>query len=201
MKKIRGFKIKLRKREILRNLKYTSRVGKIDEKIERLIQDQIEKTYQLIYPSAIYRTYMNDSSTFKKVKEKILFESEKAQNIIEDSFAFSVMAATVGEKIEREIAREKENNLTRAFILDASASEAAEQTVNFISRIIRREAKDEECYLTNRISPGYGDWPLEASRQLIKILPVGKIDIKMDKKNNIMKPRKSITAIQGWVRE
>ncbi|MGM0441629.1 MAG: hypothetical protein ACQEQC_04330 [Elusimicrobiota bacterium] len=201
MKKIRGFKIKLRKREILRNLKYTSRVENIDEKTEKIIQQQVENTYSLIYPSAVYDTYLKSSEEFKNLKDDILFGSEKAEGIVKDSFAVTIMAATIGKEIEREINRLKKDDLTRAFILDAGASEAAEQSVNFISRIIRREAKAEECYLSNRISPGYGDWPLEASRSLIEKLPVEKIDIKINPESNILEPRKSITALQGWIQE
>ncbi len=201
MKKIRGFKIKLRKREILRSLKYTSQVDKIDQKIENIIQNQIETTYRLIYPSAVYETYRKKSNTFGELKDKITLGSKKVKNIIKDCFAVTVMAATVGKRIDVEIDNLKKNNLTKAFVLDAAASEAAEQSVNFITRIIRREAKQKECYLSNRISPGYGDWPLESSRELLNMLPVEKIEIKIGKKNNTMNPRKSVTAIQGWIQE
>jgi hypothetical protein len=83
-------------------------------------------------------------------------------------------------------------------VLDAVGSEAAEQSMNLISKILREEASKQDCYLANRLSPGFGDWPLEASRTVLNHIDGDKIDIVLSD-NGILIPRKSITAIQAWI--
>ena len=124
--KIRGFKIKLRKREILRNLKYTSKVKPLDTKIEDAVQQQIENGYSLLYPSVIYNTYHSASDEFLKVKE-IFLNSKKVTGLLDNSSAFTLMVITIGKKLEEEVDKLKKKDLTSAFILDSVGSEASEK--------------------------------------------------------------------------
>ncbi|MFC2061905.1 vitamin B12 dependent-methionine synthase activation domain-containing protein [Elusimicrobiota bacterium] len=200
MNKIRGFKIKLRKREILKSLKYNSDFVSISPEIEKTIQDQIENAYEIIYPSIIYETYSGDSEKYSSVKEDVMMNSAKVKEVLSNSEIFTVMAATIGSKLEEKIDSIKNKDLTAATILDAVGSEAAEQCVNFISKIIRKEASKKECYLGMRFSPGYGDWPIEASGKILNLFEMDKIGLRVNE-SGIMLPRKSITAIQPWIPE
>ena len=56
---------------------------------------------------------------------------------------------------------------------------------------------DNGKYITNRYSPGYGDLPIEAIRQLINLLGAqNKIGLTITS-NNIMIPRKSVIGVIG----
>ena len=77
MNKIRGFRIRLRKREILRNLKFNSNLSEIKTETEQLIQNQIEVAYLHIYPSVIYETYSRTFEDFNSIKESILIGSNR----------------------------------------------------------------------------------------------------------------------------
>ena len=79
-----------------------------------------------------------------------------------------------------------------------TGSEAAEQSMNLASKILREKASKQDCYLSNRMSPGFGDWPIEASRQILNYIGGDKIDIAL-RDEGILNPRKSITAIQAWI--
>ncbi len=192
--KIKGFKIRLRKREILKTLKYDSRYTNIDSGIEKLIQQQIENAYLFIYPSVIYKTFLNTP----QVKNEILLGSKKVSELLHKASAFTLMAVTIGDKLEKEVNRIKDKNLTEAFVLDAAGSEATEQSANFVSKILREEASKEACYLSVRFSPGYGDWSMEASGKILEFLDEAKINVKLSS-GGILVPRKSITAIQAWL--
>ena len=195
MSKIRGFKIKLRKRETLRNLKWTSKVKPLDTKIEDAIQKQIENGYSLIYPSAIYNTYHSNS----KVKE-IFLCSKKVTGLLDKSSAFTLLAVTIGKKLEEEVNKLKKSDLTSAFILDSVGSEAAEQCANFVSSIIKEEASKDDCRLSMRISPGYGDLPMDVSGKILDLLEGKKIGVSI-KSSGILIPRKSITGVQVWLKK
>ncbi len=197
IRKIRGLKIKLRRREILRHLKYDSRTGPLAPPEDEAIQKGIQKAYTLIYPSVVYKTLLRETDEFKSAAEKILLKSGKTGEIASSARALTFMAATAGDKIEEEINILKKENLSAAFILDAAGSEAAEQAVNFVSGLINRDAKEMECYAGLRVSPGYGGWEPEANKKIIKLLEAGKIGIKY-LPSGIISPRKSVTAVQGW---
>ncbi len=198
MKKIRGFKVKLRKREILKALKYDSRYVSIGSDCENLIQEQIETAYSVIFPSVVYETYSISSETYEFIKNDILLGSAKLKGLFKKAAAFTIMAVTIGYELEKIVDSIKDQDLTKALILDAVGSEAAEQSANFISRILKDEAVKQECVLSVRFSPGYGDWPLDASAKILHYLDNEKIDLNLSP-SGILNPRKSITAIQTWI--
>jgi hypothetical protein len=200
MNKIRGFKIKLRKREILKTLKYNPAYSGIEENLENRIQNQIENAYELIFPSVIYETYSMASESYEQLLDVILMGSDKVKELLDKAVAFTLMAVTVGSALEKEVDRIKGNDLSGAYILDAAGSEAVEQSANFLSRVIKEEASKQECYLGVRFSPGYSDWPVEASRVVIDYLGAERIDLVLTP-DGILNPRKSITALQTWIKQ
>ncbi|MEA3506897.1 MAG: hypothetical protein U9R36_05360 [Elusimicrobiota bacterium] len=200
MNKIIGFKIKIRKNEVLQNLKYTSNTVEIPDNIEKIITRQIENGYSLIEPAVVYETYKSTSPVYEDILNKVLYNSKQVAGILEANYGFTLMAATIGRELEKEVEKLKEDDLTSAFVLDAVGSEAAEQCANFVSGIIKREAGRQECYLSTRFSPGYGDWPLVASKIILSLLDTDKINIKISN-SGILNPRKTITAIQSWLFE
>ncbi len=200
LRKIKGLKIKLRKREILRHLKYSPGSGEITPETESLMQEEIQRAYELIYPCVIYLTVPRNSEIFEKVKNEILRGSEKTEKISSGSVAVTLMASTAGIKIEKEIDKLKEKELARALILDAAGSEAAEQSVNFVSKLISEQAGEDECYTGMRISPGYGGWDVRVTEKILTMLDTSKIGIEYTS-SGIMCPRKSVAAIQPWFKQ
>ncbi len=200
LRKIKGLKIKLRKREILRHLKYSPKSGEIPPETESLIQQELQRAYELMYPCVIYLTVPRSSDTFEKVKNEILKGSEKMEKISSNCVAVTLMASTAGIKIEKEIDNLKKKELTRALVLDAAGSEAAEQAVNFVSKLITEQAREEESCTGMRISPGYGGWDIRVTEKILKILDASKIGIKYTP-SGIMTPRKSVAAVQGWFKQ
>jgi hypothetical protein len=198
MNKIRGFKIRLRKREILRTLRYDGRYTEIGPDIELLIQNQIENAYSLIHPSVVYITFFNKDDEFDDIKKTIVKGSKQVEDLLKKAEAFTLMAVTIGPDLEREVDNIKESDLTAAYVLDTAGSEAVEQSANFVSKILKNEASTQECSLSMRFSPGYGDWPVEASNDVFKYVDASKIDMSLSR-SGILVPRKSITAVQAWV--
>ena len=197
VRKIRGLKISLRRREILRHLKYSPGRGEVDPHTETIIQQQLQQAYQIIYPSVIYLTVSRKMTEFKEIEKSILQGPEKVKKIASDAIAVTVMASTAGEEIEKEIDKIKEKDLTRAIILDAAGSEAAEQALNFVSSLLRGQAKKDECRLGDRISPGYGGWSHDVTGEILDVLDASKIGIEY-LPSGIMKPRKSVAAVHPW---
>ncbi|MBN2406765.1 MAG: hypothetical protein JXJ19_03610 [Elusimicrobia bacterium] len=198
LNKIKRFKIRLRKREILRILKFNPEHSVNTVQMEKHIQDCMESAYELLSPSVVYETFSSVSEKYGRIKEDIIAGSGKVRELFNNAVAFTVMAVTIGPGLEERINEIKDSDFTGAVILDAVGSEAVEQSANFASRIIKDEAAKQECYLSMRFSPGYGDWPIEASRRFLKYLDTSKIHVELSPEGTLI-PRKSITAIQTWI--
>ena len=108
-----------------------------------------------------------------------------------------LMAVTLGSELEKRLMIEEVTNMSNAYVLDLCASQAVEQAADDLERRLRDRILQEGKYLTNRYSPGYGDYPIEMQRLLLDYLNAGRAIGLMLTPTNLMVPRKSITAILG----
>ena len=108
-----------------------------------------------------------------------------------------LMALTLGTGLEKLLMREEVTNMSDAYVLDILASLAVEEAADDLERQIKEKVRSEGKYLTNRYSPGYGDFPIEVQRQLLDYLNAGRAIGLTLTPTNLMVPRKSITAVLG----
>ncbi len=108
-----------------------------------------------------------------------------------------LMALTLGTALEKLLMREEVTNMSDAYVLDILASLAVEEAADDLERQIKEKVRSEGKYLTNRYSPGYGDFPIEVQRQLLDYLNAGRTIGLTLTPTNLMVPRKSITAVLG----
>ena len=106
-----------------------------------------------------------------------------------------LMAATLGAKSERMLLRCQARSGAEALILDAVLSAAIEAVCDEQERMLRKEY--HELYLTDRFSPGYGDMPIEQTKEICAVLQAEKAMGLTVSASGIMIPRKSVTAILG----
>ncbi len=87
----------------------------------------------------------------------------------------------------------KSGELTRGLIMDAAGSAAAEEAADRLSAHIVGEKSDEGAPpVSCRLSPGYGNWKLEAQREIFALLPHDELDVALND-SCLMTPRKSIS--------
>ena len=109
-----------------------------------------------------------------------------------------MMASTVGSEItmETNILIGK-NRGAEAVIVDAAASEIADEVMNKINQICANLAKKEGFKLTKmRYSPGFGDLGVENQTQFFKTLELENMGLELTESYMIV-PEKSVTAIVG----
>jgi cobalamin-dependent methionine synthase I len=80
--------------------------------------------------------------------------------------------------------------------MDALASAAIEALCDGIQAELAAELP-EGYYLTGRFSCGYGDLPLEIQPEILAVLNTQKTIGLFCNQNNILLPRKSVTAVMG----
>lgn len=106
-----------------------------------------------------------------------------------------IFAATVGVSLDRLIARYSAGAPSKAVVLDAIGAERIEALCDEFSTDI-----SSECETRPRFSPGYGDFALEAQRDIFALLDCPrKIGLALNE-SLLMSPSKSVTAIIGKVR-
>lgn len=117
--------------------------------------------------------------------------------LLSDSDGAILMAATLGAQSERLLLRYQARSSSDALIMDAVLSAAIEAVCDEQESLLRKEYLESGYYLTDRFSPGYGDMPLEQSKEICAVLQSEKNIGLTVSRSGIMIPRKSVTAIIG----
>jgi hypothetical protein len=108
-----------------------------------------------------------------------------------DRMAFCV--CTIGPALEAEVTRlSTSGEMLKAVVLDAIGSVAAEAAAADIDARIAAEAAREGLKTSCRASPGYGDWDVREQASIFKLLPAGRIGVRLSD-TFMMSPRKSIS--------
>lgn len=104
-----------------------------------------------------------------------------------------VFAATVGAKIDRLIAKYEVKNARDALLVDAIGAERIEALCDAFCDDLAKEYGA----VTARFSPGYGDLPIDAQRDIFRFLePEKRIGLTLSE-SLVMCPSKSVTAFVG----
>lgn len=108
-----------------------------------------------------------------------------------------IMGVTLGRSIDDLITKLEITDMKMAVLADTGASVLADMTADLFQEQIRSQLPEDMPYMTSRFSPGYGDFPLSAQRDIIRMLDAErKIGLTLNE-SNLMIPMKSVTAIAG----
>lgn len=126
------------------------------------------------------------------------FESRQLARLLANCSEIVLMGATAGREIMDAIEKDATGeNLTRAIVLDAAASETVDASLDWImdyfNQSLRRESRR---LLGKRYSAGYGDLFLETQKTMYQLLQLDKIGVEITE-SSILIPEKSVTAITG----
>jgi hypothetical protein len=193
--KLKG--VTIPKEEVLRYLGYKKQ--EIEESLDKLINETIEESKDLLLPKFVYGSYKNKLQDNGVLLEgtNLVFQGKDIKEHLKYSNEVVVMAVTVGSKIETKIKFYEKSNLTKALILDACATTAVEEVCDEIEEHIKMEANSNNLSITFRYSPGYGDLPLDIQGELISVLKADKTIGLTASAHHLLFPRKSVTAIIG----
>lgn len=191
--------VRIPKDEVLRYLGYKKQ--EIEESLNKLIDETIEESKELLLPKFVYGSYKNKLQDNGVLLEgtNLVLQGKDIKEHLKYSNEVSVMAVTIGSKIETKIKFYEKSNLTKALILDSCATTAVEEVCDQIEDYIKMEANKNNLSITFRYSPGYGDLPLTIQGEVISILKADKTIGLTVSDHHILFPRKSVTAIIGLI--
>jgi hypothetical protein len=132
-----------------------------------------------------------------EIESAFAIESEKAAVRMAGCSEIYLMAVTIGPELDARVSEiSHSGDMTRAFLLNAYGSEAAEALMESLNREIVRQVEAQGLSTTKRYSPGYGDWPITAQTDLLGHLGAERIGISLTE-SCLMIPEKSVSAIIG----
>ena len=110
--------------------------------------------------------------------------------------AVYLVCTTIGASFDALQRRTAATSPSDAFVLQAIGAAAIEEWTDETEEAIRRELQDGET-LISRYSPGYGDYPLAAQRNLLGLLDASrKVGVSLTD-SLLMVPSKSVSAVIG----
>ncbi|MBW1935305.1 MAG: hypothetical protein JRI84_07115 [Deltaproteobacteria bacterium] len=178
--KIELSKIEVEERRILRLIGYKKPPAEIKPSLRELIDREKKELASLLQPASIYTI--------------IDYEETNKHPIFEMAEKVALCICTIGSAVEAKIAElVQDNEITRALVLDAFASEATEEVARRSDRILSRKARALDLWPSKRFSPGYKPWPLTEQKFIFSLLPGEEIGVKLNPHSCMMVPRKSIS--------
>jgi len=179
VERIKNFRVEFDEKRILGLIGYKKRNSEIKEPIKGLITEEKKKLDHLLHPASIYTI--------------IDYEETSKHPVFKDAEKVAICLCTIGPKLEEEIKKlMKINEMTRALILDALGSEAAEEVAIQSDRKLAEKAREMNLWPSKRYSPGYGKWDVKEQRFIFKLLPAADIGVQLTE-SCMMIPRKSIS--------
>ena len=108
-----------------------------------------------------------------------------------------LLACTLGAGVDAALRAAGASDMAYAVVLDALASVAVEQTADAAEQTLRNEEREEGQFLTGRLSPGYGDYPIAVQNDLLRLLDAPRKIGLCATPTHLLTPRKSVTAVLG----
>ncbi|MDP4120650.1 MAG: vitamin B12 dependent-methionine synthase activation domain-containing protein, partial [Bacillota bacterium] len=132
---------------------------------------------------------------FKPEECAHVFLGNDIQKHLEHCEIHILMCATLGSSVDTLIAKKQVSDMSKAVIFDSLASAMVEQVCDECEREIA--AAFPEYNMTNRFSPGYGDYPLSVQKEFLTLLDAPrKIGLSVNE-SYLLTPVKSVTAVIG----
>ncbi|NOH16122.1 vitamin B12 dependent-methionine synthase activation domain-containing protein [Clostridium cochlearium] len=191
--------LEINKKEVLRYLCCNGEFK--DKKLEELIDCTIDEVKKLIKPKYVYNKFKieNTKEGVNFLGTNLRLEGEDIKKHLYLSKNCVLMAATLGHELDRKISLYEKINMTKAIIMDACGTVAIEELCDNIENYVKNQGKINNLNITYRYSPGYGDLDLKVQSKILSIMQFEKnIGITLSH-SNIMAPKKSVTAIIGFV--
>jgi hypothetical protein len=125
------------------------------------------------------------------------FSGQAVGRLLDGCPLAAAFALTLGPRLEAEVAAlTAARQLLEAFLLDTAGWAAIELAVRALRQDLRGRACPRGLWVTHRLAPGYGDWPLAEQRELLSVLEDGGGLVRLSP-HGVLLPFKSVTGLFG----
>ncbi len=185
---------------IFKRLGYRIGVTRISSRLEEETDGDIEEAAALIRLRGAARRIPIEEHRRDAVilAGGVVFPSRRLSTFLDGCGEILLMGATAGADIVAAIQHDAAgSDITRSVVYDATASEmvdaALDTMTDFYRQTVRREGS---TLLARRYSCGYGDFPLSAQDDIVRLLELHRLGVTVTE-HHILVPEKSVTAVTG----
>ena len=184
----------LDRREILR---YAGMVGEASPTLEALLEECLEEITPLLSYRVCYGELSTDPTREGFCPVFFGMGSRSLERYLSGCEGALLFAATVGLELDRLLARYATLSPTKALLLQAIGAERIESLCDAFEAEVKEEKARLGLVTRPRFSPGYGDFSIEAQREIFSLLDCPRrIGLSLNQ-SLLMSPTKSVTAIIG----
>lgn len=197
-----GIEFEIDRNEVLRYLRTAKDFE--DESIDKLIDESIEEIKKIINFRYTYKKYIiSVEEDGVDIKNTTLFLAGKSiKRHLQNSEEAYLMAATLGNQVDKRIAYYEKTSITKSMIFDACATTAIEEGCDQVEEMIKKKVlKAGNTGITFRYSPGYGDLDIDIQQDFLRVLNAPRKIGLTASKYNMLLPSKSVTAVIGVLNE
>lgn len=192
-----NLKVKVLLLEVLTVFKYSKSLPA--KSVTQQINYILKKQNNFLKPKATF--FLTDIEVEKKLANIKFngtnFVSKKLFKVLKKAKLSLLFVTTVGKEISNLSNQAlKEKDYFTGLVYDTIGSIAVEKCAQEVQKLTQKFAKNNNLQITQRFSPGYGDWHLSEQKKIFKILKPENIGIYLTK-NFMMQPEKSVSAIIG----
>lgn len=188
------------KKELLRYLGYSGQ--ELTKEISKTIDETLKKasSYKALHTFLTADVeFMENSVVLANTGIELI--GTDIRNYLKGADKCIAFACTLGIEFERELLRLQSTSMTKALIFDAAGSVFIEKAADRAEAEILRPYLEKGYFSRYRYSPGYGDLPIDLQKELVTVMECPKKIGLTATENNILIPRKSITAFIGLFKE
>ena len=174
-----------------------------EKKLAKELKNVIEIAYGLVHGKACYNTFQIKNVFESKVildKSETLVNSKKMAEILKDCEYCSLFVSTIGPELENHAVEMAKDDQSGAFYLEHVGNWMAEYMAEAVEKRIAQGIIKAGFISKKRYSVGYGDWHIEAQKEILEITEARRIGVSISE-SYLMIPRKSVSALIGWERK
>ena len=178
--------------------------GALNGQVKPIFKGELAKAPSFFDPKGVYRILpvesVDDGAVVMK-DENFRIRSRQVANMLKDSDQVVLFMTTLGPRLEEEVKKLfDEDRMAEAVILDAIGSETADAVADELHHVVLKRLAEENGFkITPRFSPGYGDWPVTVQNEFLTACGGDRIGISVNE-SSLMSPRKSVSAVLGFVK-
>ncbi len=173
------------------------RGNKPDKKTQAVIDECEKALLDVINPKFVYRLFgiIPRDNGIEILGTPLFLGGKDICEHLKGCSRCVLFAATISAGVDKLLRAYEAEDMTKAVVSDCLASAAIEQVCDGVDEIVKEKLTG--CYQTWRFSPGYGDLPISVQRTFLDVLNAPKLIGLNATENNILTPRKSVTAVIG----
>nr|WP_302141585.1 vitamin B12 dependent-methionine synthase activation domain-containing protein [uncultured Schaedlerella sp.] len=183
-------------REAVRYLGYGKHA--VDDQTLGLIADSFGSLRTLSSRKSVYRIFDLEQEDGETVRfGSLTVKSKSLGKNLRGCDKIVLFGATLGIGVDQLLSRTSKTDMAKTVVLQACAAALLEEYCDECQERIRQEMESEGRYLRPRFSPGYGDFPIECQRDMVRMLDCAKSIGLTLTESCMMAPSKSVTAVIG----